>query len=76
MLKIDKTNEFPYSAECDICKDDFEHPFEGWALFLDQDYMLDSMGNYGWHLVDGSDLCYCPKCHEIDENDNLIIKSK
>ena len=62
-----------YSAECDICKVDFEHPFEGWTVFLNEDNMLDSMSNAGWH-IDGQ-KCYCPKCHEIDGEDNLIVKS-
>jgi len=62
-----------YSAECDICKIDFEHPFEGWTTFLNQDYMMDSMGSSGWHI--GDEGCYCPKCHSIDDEDNVIIKA-
>lgn len=50
-----------YSAECDICKTDFEHPYEGWTVFLNEDMMLDSMANSGWH--NGDEGCLCPKCH-------------
>ena len=61
-----------YSAECDMCKTDFECPFEGWSIFMSKDHMTDSMSNRNWH-IDG-DTCYCPKCHEIDDDDNLILK--
>ncbi len=68
---IETTPSTVYSAECDVCKETFEHPYEGWSIFLDQDRMLDNMGDSGWH-IDGIN-CYCPKCHEIDGDDNLII---
>lgn len=61
-----------YSAECDVCKNDFEDPFEGWTVFLNEDHMIDRMGDMGWHIDEIK--CYCPNCHTIDDEDNLIIK--
>ena len=64
---------FVYLAECDICKSEFEHPYEGWTTFLNQDYMTDSMSSAGWHIDDNNS--YCPKCHHIDDEDNLFLKT-
>ena len=71
VFKEFKEPVFVYSAECDICKTPFEHPIEGWTTFLNEDYMLDSMGSYGWYV---DEKHYCPTCHTIDDDDNLIIK--
>jgi hypothetical protein len=72
MIQTEQRNV--YSAECDVCKADFEDPFEGWTVFLNQDHMLDRMDTADWHI--GDNVCYCPKCYKIDDEDNLIIKTE
>ena len=63
-----------YVASCNLCDSDFEHPIEGWSLFNDKDIIYDSMLGAGWYISDDdNDDCYCPKCHKIDNDDNLIV---
>jgi hypothetical protein len=62
-----------FVGRCNVCNNMFES-VEGWCLFIDESTLAESMWDKDWHL-DGSD-CYCPDCHEIDDEDNLIIKQK
>ena len=73
IIMIEEENAIVYSAECDICKVYFEDPFEGWTVFLSMDNMIYRMDTSGWHREERR--CYCPKCHEIDDEDNLIFKA-
>lgn len=54
--------------ECDNCKDVFEDG-NGFSIFPDA--LHTDISDSGWIEQDGKD--YCSKCHNIDDNDEIII---
>lgn len=61
--------------ECNNCGDIYEDS-RGFSIFsLESDVHPE---DDGWYLENSEcqDIHYCPNCHEIDEQDNLIIKTK
>jgi hypothetical protein len=57
---------------CDNCKEQFEEFNSGFSIFIDENQAHENADNAGWYLHDGKQ--YCPDCHWIDDEDNLIIK--
>lgn len=55
---------------CDICEEPFED-YSGYSIFV-SDTDVDPT-DCEWYV--DNDKHYCPSCHTIDENDNLILKS-
>lgn len=61
-----------YAASCDICKKSWVNEHHGWSAMSDKLGIKEMLMNDEWHLEDGK--TYCPNCHEIDDDDNLILK--
>lgn len=57
--------------ECDNCGDHYEDG-HGFAIFVDEGSV--NPEDDDWHEIDGKH--YCPDCHTIDDDDNLIIKTE
>ena len=55
--------------KCNNCGDVYEH-VEGWTIFASKTDVNPEEDD--WYVED--DTHYCPDCHEIDEDDNLIVK--
>ncbi|RPE05532.1 hypothetical protein EGT74_24420 [Chitinophaga lutea] len=55
--------------ECNVCNDIYEDG-NGFSVFPDNNSAHPE--DNGWHVDE--DVHYCPGCHEIDEDDNLIVK--
>jgi hypothetical protein len=66
------TEEKAYAAFCDRCKKTFEDSFTGFTIFVNQSDLWDEMNGEGWNSLD--DKVYCPKCHTIDDEDNVTVK--
>lgn len=62
-----------YTAICDVCKEAWYNDHHGWSAMNDESGLKEMLSNDEWHLKDGK--TYCPSCFEIDDEDNLIIKS-
>lgn len=61
-----------YGLKCDNCGIDHESG-AGFAAMSDNNYMRDDALDAGWYNQGDND--YCPKCHEFNDEDELIIKS-
>lgn len=64
-----------YSASCDGCGKDYEEPFTGFAIMVDNDDLSVSMTDNDWHITEDGKT-YCDGCYEINENDEVVIKQK
>lgn len=62
-----------YAGSCDGCGKDYQESFTGFTIWVYKDDVSESMTDNGWHITDDGKT-YCDDCHEIDENDNVIIK--
>lgn len=62
------------SITCDNCEETYQNDHSGFSIFVDEIQAHDDADNSGWYSDDGKH--YCPTCHEIDDNDDLIIKPK
>ena len=56
---------------CDNCKETFMDDHTGFSIYVDENGAHDAADNDGWYSEDGKH--YCPDCHTIDDEDNLII---
>lgn len=65
-------NEKMYGIQCDVCKDVYRNAHSGYAMYVDEDSAKEEAQEEYW-LIEGG-KCYCPKCFEIDEDDNVFIK--
>lgn len=61
--------EKSYGAKCDVCGELFEDPVTGFSIYVDKDSTIDNAQDEGWYIKDNK--CYCPDCHEIDEDEEL-----
>jgi hypothetical protein len=61
---------------CDNCDEIFQDSSTDFSIFLDEGSARDYCVNHenGWTEHEGKH--YCPDCHEIDEEDNFILKPK
>lgn len=68
-----------YSAQCDNCQEAFEEPHTGYSAFVDKESCRDKMVNNGdgWleHKVNGVIKHFCQKCHDFNDNDQLVINT-
>lgn len=64
-----------FSATCDGCKEDFEDGGRGWSMFQDKSVISEMMGNSEWYIT-SDNKTYCPSCHSINDDDELILKCK
>ncbi len=58
---------------CDNCNEPYEN-CNGFGIFADKMAAKDDALDDEWIEEDGKN--YCPKCYTIDDDDNVIIKSK
>ena len=63
-----------YGAKCDVCGELFEDSVTGFSIYVDEGTVIDEAQDEGWYITEDNE-CYCPKCYEIDEDDNVVIKS-
>lgn len=54
---------------CDNCEEHFSD-YNDFSIFPDEQSAHPE--GHDWHVT-GDGKHYCPKCHKIDDNDNLII---
>lgn len=57
-------------ASCDLCGTSFETS-EGWMAHMHKETIQESVVDSEWYL--NVDTCYCDKCHEVDDNDNVVL---
>lgn len=62
-----------YAAVCDNCNKGWFNDYHGWSAMHDESSLKEMISNDDWHLEYGK--TYCPDCFEIDEEDNILIKS-
>lgn len=67
MIKITKA----FVIECDNCFKEFED-YSGFSLFSDGDNAHPE--DRGWYVHD--EVHYCPDCHTINDDDEVIVKGK
>lgn len=63
-----------YSATCDCCGEGWYNDHYGWSAMNGEEEMRQMLYDDEWH-VDG-DKQYCPSCHRIDDDDNIVIGRK
>ena len=56
---------------CDNCGETFIDYRSGFSIFNDGNSAHEAADDYGWYSENGKH--YCPDCHIIDDNDNLVI---
>lgn len=66
--------EKAYGAQCDVCGEVYMNEHTGFFLWSDDNSVKEEIQDDNWLVEDGK--CYCPKCYEIDEEDNVTIKTK
>lgn len=59
------------SLSCNNCGESFIEGHNGYSIFVDEQSAHEYADSEGWSSRD--DKHYCPSCHTIDEDDNLII---
>ena len=65
-----------FGAQCDNCKEDWEDVNHGWVALNDKGGLTENLVESGWHVeTDGEERCYCPECHSIGDEDELIINA-
>lgn len=63
-----------FGATCDGCKEQWADGHNGYIALSQQGHLESQLQDSGWEIMPDK-TCYCPDCHYIDSNDNLIIKS-
>jgi hypothetical protein len=63
-----------YGVKCDVCKKIAEGDDTDIAFFADKNDAKENAMNNEWYQGEEGD--FCPNCHEIDDEDKLIIHSK
>lgn len=59
---------------CDNCGETYLDGDTGFSIFVDEDAVHEAADIDGWYLNDtGDGKYYCPDCHSIDDEDNLIV---
>ena len=61
-----------FGIQCDNCKKIYEN-YEGFSMFADKESAMEGAQDDYW-LIDNVQ-CFCPDCYEIDEDDNVTIKT-
>jgi hypothetical protein len=67
------------SLSCDNCNADYESA-EGFTIFIDDVHCRASdddwfIGHDSHEQEEYRDKHYCPKCHTIDDDDNIVLKT-
>lgn len=67
------TTEKLYGIQCDICGTYYVDEHNGIGFWLEIPYAEESAMNKGWYC---DDKHYCPNCHTINDDDELVINAK
>lgn len=62
-----------YGVKCDVCDTVYMNEYSGFSLWADENSVKEEARDDSWLIEDGK--CYCPNCYDIDEDDNVVIKS-
>lgn len=61
-----------YGATCDNCGESWYNDHHGWSAMNDESGLKEMISNDEWYTY--GDKHYCPSCHNIDDDDNLVLK--
>ena len=65
------------TLSCDNCGEIYkDEDGSGFSIWVAESDAKDAAESDGWYMLDDDEKHYCPNCHDIDDEDNLIIKSK
>lgn len=56
---------------CDNCGELYRDEHSGFSLFVDEWSAHEAVDNDSWYSESGTH--YCPACHKIDDEDNLVV---
>jgi len=56
---------------CDNCGETYTDEHSGFSIYVDESSAYESADSDGWY--GDKNIHYCPSCHKIDDEDNLII---
>ena len=62
-----------YGAACDRCNEKWYDEHNSFVAMSDKSTLKDSMDSDEWYVDD--EKCYCPKCYEYGDDDEVIIKN-
>ena len=60
--------------ECDNCKDQYRAKHTDFSFFTDEGNAMESAWDDGWVQDQSNGKHYCPDCHTVDDEDNIILK--
>lgn len=60
---------------CDNCGEVYQNDHSGFSIWITEGDAQESASNDDWYSAD-DDKHYCPGCHEINDDDELIIHPK
>lgn len=66
------------TIQCDNCKDTYQDEDTGYGFWVDPGDAWEAANNDGWDSNFDRDnpIHYCPKCHDYNDDDELIIKTE
>lgn len=62
------------NVQCDNCKTTYQDESTGYAFWLDKNDAWECANEDGW--TENSEKHYCPKCHDYNDEDELIINTE
>lgn len=62
-----------FGAVCDCCNEAWYNDHYGWSAMNDKSGLKEMLSNDEWHISEDGKT-YCPSCHTIDDDDNVVIK--
>jgi Zn finger protein HypA/HybF involved in hydrogenase expression len=64
------------TLSCDNCGEIYQDEHgTGFSIWVHESGVHDSADSDGWYLHGEEDKHYCPECHTINDNDELVINS-
>lgn len=63
-----------YGCNCDGCGKVWDNG-DSLQAYSDKDLTAEGVSDSEWHICEDGKT-YCPGCYTIDDNDNLVFKSK
>jgi hypothetical protein len=64
-----------FGVSCDRCKEQYECRTTGISFRTEISDIEEDASESGWHISNDGQKHYCPKCHTINDEDELIIKN-
>ena len=60
--------------ECNNCKEHYTNEDSGFSIFISENDVCEDAMDDGWITDYDNNKHYCPKCHTIDDDDNIVVK--